>query len=86
MIQTGGEEKTSSGTVLRIKGQFDGNETVYFLILEEMQNKIFTVTSSVSDEIVLTQPGDRISVRYYEAEGQPVLSALEFDNLMFSQS
>ena len=86
VIQTGGEEKTSSGTVLRIKGQFDGNETVYFLILEEMQNKIFTVTSSVSDEIVLTQPGDRISVRYYEAEGQPVLSALEFDNLMFSQS
>ena len=76
-----------SGRVLRIASQFVDDQTVYYLILEEQPDKIFTVHVGLGPELPLTQEGDAVRIGYYgELAGQPVVEAREFDNLLFSQS
>lgn len=83
-----GEERELTGTVLRIASQYDGQQTVYTLILEESQDKIFAVTADKSGELAITQPGDQVKIIYHQLPGEtPILiSASSFDNLMFRQS
>ena len=79
-----GELKTASGEVIRISSEFNGNETVYKMILTGWEDHIFIAVSSLSDELALTQPGDPVTVSYYESSS-PIVSASQFDNTLFTQ-
>lgn len=74
-----------TGTVLRIAAENVGNGLVYKLLLEESAGRIFVVNAELSEELALTQPGDRIKLEIYEA-GMSVVEATAFDNEMFTQS
>ncbi len=75
---------SAQGTVLRIASELSGGETVYKLILEERQNRIFLLPASLSDELALTHEGDRVRLEYTDEES-PVCRAVSFDNLSFIQ-
>ncbi len=72
-------QKTKSGLVDRIASEFDGTQTVYRLILQGEGGTIFEVAASVSDQLALTQSGDRVELRY--AEGEGTLHCDRFENL-----
>ena len=76
-----GEEETVTAQVARIASEVNGNETVYKLLLEG-QDPIFIASAALSDELALTQPGDRVTIRYYQIDS-PVQQVSSFDNLAF---
>ncbi|MEG1779211.1 MAG: hypothetical protein RR263_03850, partial [Oscillospiraceae bacterium] len=78
------ENKSITGVVARIAPEVNENNTVYKLILEEDLSKIFVVEAAASDELALTQIGDKVSVSYIES-GDGVKMATEFDNVQFKQ-
>ncbi|WP_343253084.1 hypothetical protein [Ligaoa zhengdingensis] len=75
-----------TGTVLRIASEFNGTSTEYKLILAEAKDMIYLVDTSLSDELALTQPGDRVKIEYYQNPGSSTQAASGFDNLEFSQA
>lgn len=79
-----GETEEISGTVLRIAPEIVEGDTVYKMILEEYQDKIFIVPSMLSDELALTKDGDRVKIEYPESENL-IFQAEAFDNLTFRQ-
>ena len=60
------------------------NTITYKIILEEQKDHIFTVSYELSNELALTQPGDRVAMDYMEDQ-TGVCSAFSFDNLEFKQ-
>lgn len=78
---TQGEKEEITAKVLRIASEFTGNETVYKLLLEG-QDPIFIATSSLTDELTLTQPGDTVKIEYNRIDS-PVQQVTAFDNLAF---
>lgn len=83
-ISAGQATSTAKGTVLRIASETMENTITYKIILEEQKDHIFTVSYELSNELALTQPGDRVSMDYME-DGSGVCSAFSFDNLEFRQ-
>lgn len=79
-----GETEQISGTVLRIAPEIVEGSTVYKMILDEYQDKIFIVPSMLSDELALTREGDRVKIEYPESENL-IFQAEAFDNLTFRQ-
>ncbi len=75
-----------TGTVLRIASEFNGTSTEYKLILSEAKDMIYLVDASLSDELALTQPGDRVKIEYYQNPGSSTQAASGFDNLEFTQA
>lgn len=78
------EEKTYTGTVLRIASESNGDLTQYKLIFEEDRNKIYLLEATLSHELALTQPGDKVTVEYLDSSGGSK-SAVGFDNMEFTQ-
>ena len=78
---TQGEKEEITAKVLRIASEFTGNETVYKLLLEG-QDPIFIASSSLTDELTLTQPGDTVKIEYNRIDS-PVQQVTAFDNLAF---
>ncbi len=77
----GAEEKSITGTVLRIESQFDGTQTVYHLLVDSDDSVVFTATTSVSAELSITQPGDTVSISYLEPVIEsPIINVTAFDN------
>lgn len=83
-ISEGQATSTIKGTVLRISSETLENTITYKLILEEQKDHIFTVSYELSNELSLTQPGDRVSMDYME-DSSGVCAAFSFDNLEFKQ-
>lgn len=83
-ISEGQATSTIKGTVLRISSETMENTITYKLILEEQKDHIFTVSYELSNELSLTQPGDRVSMDYME-DSSGVCAAFSFDNLEFKQ-
>lgn len=83
-IITGRKAREAEGTVLRIASETLGESITYKVILKEKPHQIFTVSYDLSSELALTQPGDRVSVRYMES-GTGICPVTAFDNLEFSQ-
>lgn len=79
-----GETERVSGTILRIAPELVEGDTVYKMILEEHQDKIFVVPSMLSDELALTKEGDRVKIEYPASESL-IFQAEAFDNLAFEQ-
>ncbi len=76
--------KALTGTVERIGSEFTGSFTSYYLVLTEYPEYLFTVQGSLSDELAVTNVGDRVKVEFFEKEnGTQELTA--FDNLQFTQ-
>lgn len=79
-----GETETVEGVILRIASEYSDERTIYKFLLESPQDILFTAQASVSPELALTQPGDRVSVSYLlSANG--IADADSFDNLEFTQ-
>ncbi len=77
---SGGVEETKfTGTVSRIASELSGTETVYKLILEQKPGVIFTLPASLSDQLALTMPGDRVTLEYLDT-GDASLRCSAFRN------
>ncbi|MBR5559134.1 MAG: hypothetical protein IKU72_02680 [Oscillospiraceae bacterium] len=72
-------QQTKTGAVDRIASEFDGIQTVYRLTLQGQGGVIYEVAASVSDQLALTQTGDRVELVYNEGEG--TLHCSRFSNL-----
>jgi len=72
--------QTKSGLVDRIAWEFEGTETVYRLTLQGDAATIYELSASVSDQLVLTQPGDRVELKFVPAE-EETQNCTEFTNL-----
>ena len=76
---------TATGKVVRIAGEFDGNQMQYSMILDTNPNLIFTIGADKSAELALTKEGDTVLLTYAEQESG-VVKANSFDNAEFTQS
>lgn len=83
-IVTGNSVEQIEGHVLRIASESLGEDLTYKIILKEKPGLIFTISYDISQELALTQNGDRISMDYMESGGGICL-ATAFDNLEFLQ-
>ena len=79
-----GETKAVEGVILRIASEYSDGRTIYKFLLESPQDILFTAQASVSPELALTQPGDRVSVSYL-LSSNGIADADSFDNLEFTQ-
>ncbi len=68
------------GRVLRVAEDVNGGTTFYYLLLNNEPTKLFVASSSVSQELPITQAGDSVTVFYDEAT-QSVVDIMSFDNL-----
>ncbi len=87
LLPSSGSEQKLNGTVERIASQYNGEDTIYYVILSEYRNKIYTVNASLSSELALTREGDRVQIIYWgdEQNAQPIMEATGFDNLQYTQ-
>ncbi len=83
-IDTSGEQLTLQGKVERISSQISGGNTIYYLILAEQPDKIFTAVADVSPELSLTREGDDVSLTYTKTD-KVIIDIATFDNLMYTQ-
>lgn len=83
-IVTGQTSDETTGEVLRIASESVGDILTYKIILKNQPSRIFTVSYELSNELALTQPGDKVSIRYIDSENG-ICTATGFDNLEFEQ-
>ncbi|HEU4851641.1 MAG TPA: hypothetical protein VFT37_05750 [Telluria sp.] len=70
------------GTVVRIASEFRNNQTMYYVTLqtgEGVLGTIFTGSSDLSEELVLTRPGDKVALSYADS-GTRVVGMSKFRN------
>jgi len=79
------EKNSVTGTILRIASEFDGQSTVYKVILQEYKDRIYLIDAALSDELALTTSGDRVTIDSYSDKGAGIQAASGFDNQAFSQ-
>ena len=82
---TNGEMEAITGTVARIGSEYSSAGTVYYLVLNEHNDMLFSIQGSLSDELALTKEGDKVKLEYYPREST-TQEAGTFDNLEFTQS
>ena len=83
-IDTSGEQETISGKVDRIASEISGGNTIYYIILAEKPDKIFTTVADLSRELALTRTGDDVSLTYTKTD-KAVIDLTGYDNLMYTQ-
>ena len=79
-----GETKAVEGVILRIASEYSDGRTIYKFLLESPQDILFTAQASVSPELALTHPCDRVSASYL-LSSNGIADADSFDNLEFTQ-
>ncbi len=77
------EPEEMTGTVLRIAQENDA-QLFYRMILEEDEDILFNIAASISAELAITMPGDRVSIVFSDGISE-VKNVEEFDNLEFEQ-
>ena len=63
------------GTVVRIASEFRNNQTMYYITLhtgDTTLGTIFTGSSDLSEELVLTRPGDKVELSYSDSSTRVV--------------
>lgn len=83
-IVTGENAETITGTVLRVACEAVGDGISYKMILEEDQNKIFISAYDLSNELALTEPGDKVKLEFLPSD-DGICTITAFDNLEFEQ-
>ncbi|MFD2366537.1 hypothetical protein [Pseudoduganella sp. GCM10020061] len=74
--------RAQEGTVVRIAAEFRNNQTMYYVTLQAADGvlgTIFTGSSDLSVELVLTRPGDKVALSYADS-GTRVVAMSKFDN------
>ena len=73
------EEETTTGKVIRFNQEVLGDVTYYYFTIDSLPNKIFTATSSISEELPLTLVNDNVTISF-EDFGEATVDILNFDN------
>lgn len=74
-IGTESREVVLKGTVVRIASEFRNNQTMYYVTLatdDKTLGTIFTGSSDLSEELVLTKPGDKVELTYSDSDTRVV--------------
>lgn len=72
--------KELTATINRISVDLKQGNSYYYFTVDSIKDKMFVVTSDVSEEVTLTQKGDLIKVGYDE-NGGGIIDVNVFDNL-----
>lgn len=73
---------TYEGVVERISAVVEDGSTYYYLVVEGEEEKIFTASYLVSDELAVTRDGDTIRIAYIDDQNGTV-DISSFDNLKY---
>ena len=73
---------TYEGVVERISAVVEDGSTYYYLVVEGEEEKIFTASYLVSDELAVTRDGDTIRITYIDDQNGTV-DISSFDNLKY---
>ena len=79
-----GEPESILGRIERIASEQADAALSYKMILQEEPECIFIADSALSEELALTQPGDRVELQFIET-GTGIVDVTAFDNLEFVQ-
>lgn len=71
---------TIETTVKRISSDIRNGNTFYYLLLNNYEDKIFIGSSQIATELPLTQPNDRVKIRYDDGTNEMV-DIIWMDNL-----
>lgn len=74
-IGTESREVTLKGAVVRIASEFRNSQTMYYITLatdDKILGTIFTGSSDLSEELVLTRPGDKVVLSYSDSNTRVV--------------
>lgn len=74
-VGTEAREVALKGTVMRIASEFRNNQTMYYITLatgEKTLGIIFTGSSDLSEELVLTKAGDKVELSYSDSNTRVV--------------
>lgn len=74
---------TYKGKVKRISSVVEDGSTYYYLILDGKDEKIFSASYSVSDELSITRDGDIVEISYLD-DKNGTIDIIKFDNIAFS--
>ncbi len=83
-INPSGVQETLEGTIERISSEISGGNTIYYIILTEKPDKIFTSVADISPELALSWEGDSVRLTYTNT-ASAVIGITSFDNLMYTQ-
>ena len=83
-IGASGQQETLTGKVDRIASEISGGNTVYYIIIANQPNKIFTAVADLSRELALTRTGDDVTLTYSKSE-KTIIDLTAFDNLLYAQ-
>lgn len=74
-IGTEAREVALKGTVVRIAAEFRNSQTMYYITIaagDKTLGTIFTGSSDLSEELVLTRPGDTVELSYADSDTRVV--------------
>lgn len=71
------------GKVVRISSTVEDGSTYYYLVLEGEEDKIFSASYTVSNELAVTRDGDTVKIHYIDDKNGTV-DIIEFDNIAFA--
>ncbi len=74
------EVQSVEGLVVRKGGEVQECYFIHFLLIDSYPSRLFSLSSDVSPEILVTEEGDSVSLSYIQTM-EDVLSVLEFNNL-----
>lgn len=84
-IDTGNSRIEMQGTIARIAPESLGDTITYKFLLEEVPNLLFTAAYDLSNELALTQVGDKVTISY-TLNDTGICPVTAFDNREFNQS
>lgn len=79
------DEKKLSAMIIRIAMNLKQGNSYYYFTVDSVKDKIFVVTSDISEEVPLTEKGDVICIAYDE-NGNNIIDVRTFDNLKINSS
>ena len=74
---------TYKGKVQRISNVVEDGSTYYYLVVEGEEEKIFTASYMVSEELAVTRDGDTVKITYVDDKNGTV-DIVTFDNVAFA--
>lgn len=74
---------TYEGKVQRISSVVEDGSTYYYLVVEGEEEKIFTASYMVSEELAVTRDGDTVQITYVDDKNGTV-DIINFDNVAFA--
>lgn len=72
------------GTVTRISANISGGNTVYYMIINGDNTKLYVAASKLSAELPITREGDNVKISYID-DSNGTVNVSKFDNLDFTQ-